>query len=562
MDNPVIFLVDDNPADLGELERAMRRRFGADYRVIAEALPEAGLAALERLATQGEEVALVGAGLRLPGLDGVEFLARARALHRGAARALLVPMDPRGTRIPFGALEAIQRATALGRIDFWVVKGWDALEELLYPQVQRALTAWTRANRPRHVVVRVVGQPWSPRSHALREMLARNTVPFEFYDANSAEGRRLLDEHALDAERLPAVIFKDGLALQDPDLVDVAAGLGVHTQPTFAVYDLLILGAGPAGLAAAVYGASEGLRTLVVEPRAIGGQAGSSSMIRNYLGFPWGISGGELAFLSWEQALFFGAQFVFGQRAVGLAARGRERVVTLGDGDQVAARAVIVASGVEYRRLGIPALERLVGAGVFYSAAGVEALAMAGESVYVAGGANSAGQAVLHLARFAASVTLLVRGGSLEAGMSEYLITQLQATPNVQVRLRAQVVDGGGQDRLEWLALEDLATGSRAEVAAAALFVLIGAEPRTDWLRRIIACDERGYVLTGRDLSPPAWPLERPPLDFETSLPGVFAVGDTRHGSLKRVAGAAGEGSVAVGSVHQYLALLVPGALP
>ncbi|HZW04916.1 MAG TPA: NAD(P)/FAD-dependent oxidoreductase, partial [Anaerolineaceae bacterium] len=472
-----------------------------------------------------------------------------------AVRALLIPIDRHGTRIPFDSLEAIQRATALGRIDFWVLKGGFAPEELVYPQIQRALTAWTRTRRPQHVVMRVVGEPWSARSHELRDALARNTVPFIFYAADSAEGQQLLRAHGAETVPLPVVVTHNGTVLPDATLVDVAGALGVHTRPAADVYELVILGAGPAGLAAAVYAASEGLRTLVVEPLAIGGQAGMSAMIRNYLGFPWGVSGGELAFLAWEQALLFGAQFVFGQRAAGLGLRGSARAVTLSDGGEVAARAVIVASGVEYRRLGIPALERLVGAGVFYSAAGVEALAMTGEEVYIVGGANSAGQAALHLAKFAARVTLLVRGSSLAAGMSEYLITQLQATPNVQVRLGTKVVDGSGDDRLASLVVEDVQTGQRETVPAAALFVLIGADPRTEWLREQIQCDSRGYILTDRDIPVPSWALKRPPLPFETSLPGVFAVGDVRHGSVKRVAGVVGEGSVAVGSVHQYLAL-------
>jgi thioredoxin reductase (NADPH) len=363
-----------------------------------------------------------------------------------------------------------------------------------------------------------------------------------------------LREYGVDAERLPAVILHDGSVLHDPAPIDVANALGVQTQPTSEVYDLAILGAGPAGLAAAVYGASEGLRTVVIEPQAIGGQAGTSSMIRNYLGFPRGVSGGELTFRAWEQTLLFGTQFVFTQRAIGVTAPGDERVIRLGDGSEARARAVIIAAGVAYRRLEIEALERLVGLGVFYGAAGVEAPALAGEEVYVVGGANSAGQAALHLAKFAARVTLLVRGESLEAGMSDYLITQIAATPNVTVRLRTRVVDGGGAERLEHLTLEDGATGQREDVTAAALFVLIGAEPRTEWLRETIARDDRGYLLTGRDVSGESWSLQRAPLPFETSMPGVFAVGDVRHGSVKRVAGAVGEGSVAIGSVHQYLA--------
>jgi thioredoxin reductase (NADPH) len=341
--------------------------------------------------------------------------------------------------------------------------------------------------------------------------------------------------------------------LQDPTPADVAASHGIHTRPSSEVYDLAILGAGPAGLAAAVYGASEGLRTLVIEHLAIGGQAGTSSMIRNYLGFPHGIGGGELAHRAWEQAVLFEAQFVFTQRATGLAARGEERVISLADGSEVTARAVIVTAGVDYRRIGVPSLERFVGAGVFYGAATFEAPAMGGEEVYVVGGANSAGQAALHLGKYAARVTLIVRGDSLAAGMSDYLIRQIEATPNVEVRLRNQVVDGRGEIRLEALTLEDAGTGRREDVAASAVFVLIGAEPRTDWLHSVVLRDDHGFILTGRDVPHEGWPLERPPLPFETSMPGVFAAGDVRHGSVKRVAGAVGEGSVAVGSVHQYL---------
>jgi len=410
------------------------------------------------------------------------------------------------------------------------------------------------------VVYRIVGEQWAPRSHALRDLLTRSSVPSAFSPVDTDVGRQLLRDLGVDVGRLPAVIRHDGSVLHDPTFAEVAAAHGIQTRPSPEVYDLAILGAGPAGLAAAVYGASEGLRTLVIEPLAIGGQAGTSSLIRNYLGFPRGVSGGDLAHRVWEQALLFGTQFVFTQRAMGLQVHGHERVIALTDGSAAVARAVIVAVGVDYRRLGIPALERLVGVGVFYGAAQVEAPALAGEEVYVVGGANSAGQAALHLAKFAARVTLLVRGESLEAGMSDYLIQQIKATPNIEVRLRTRAVDGRGEDRLETLTLEDVGTGQREEVAAAALFVLIGAEPRTDWLRDVVQLDDRGFILTGRDIPQPAWPLERPPLPFETSMPGVFAVGDVRHGSVKRVAGAVGEGSVAVGSVHQYLAELAASA--
>lgn len=557
---PVLFIVDAAREARMAAESALLRRFGLDYRVLTADSADSALESLAGLADRGEAVALVAAELRLPGMGAVAFLDRARALHPRAMRALLVAMDRRGTRIPFWALDALQRATALGRIDFWVVKGWSAPEELLYPQIQEALTLWTRTTRPHHEVVRLVGEHWSTRSHELRDVLARNTIPFGFYAADSQAGQQLLRDHSVDAERLPVVILHDGSVLYNPSPADIGAALGVSTQPAAEVYDLVIIGAGPAGLAAAVYGASEGLRTLVVESQAIGGQAGTSSMIRNYLGFPRGVSGGELAFRAWEQALLFGTQFVFSQRAVGLMRRGDEHSIALSGGNEVHARAVMIAAGVEYRRLEIPALERLVGVGVFYGAVGVEAPAMTGERVYVVGGANSAGQAALHLARFAAHVTLLVRGESLAASMSDYLITQLQATENIHIRLRTCLVDGRGQNRLEALTVEDAARGEREEVPAAAVFVLIGAEPRTEWLRDVVERDGRGYILTGRDVTQPSWPLARPPLPFETSMPGVFAVGDARHGSVKRVAGAVGEGSVAVGSVHQYLAELAASA--
>jgi thioredoxin reductase (NADPH) len=342
--------------------------------------------------------------------------------------------------------------------------------------------------------------------------------------------------------------------MHDPSLAEIAAAHGIHTRPSPGVHDLAIVGAGPAGLAAAVYGASEGLRTLMIESEAIGGQAGTSSMIRNYLGFPRGISGDGLAHRAWEQALLFGAEFVFTQRATELRARGNERVMARDDGSEVVARAVIIATGVTYRRIGIPALDRFVGAGVFYGAAGVEAAAMKGEEVYVVGGANSAGQAAIHLAKFAARVVMLVRGDSLATSMSDYLIKQLNALPNVEVRLHMRVVDAHGEARLEGLSLEDIQTGRREQVAAAAVFILIGAEPRTEWLRGVIQLSERAFILTGRDVPAEAWPLRRAPLPFETSLPGVFAAGDVRYSSVKRVAGAVGEGSVTVGSVHQYLA--------
>ncbi len=554
--SPVLFVVDADPQSRRAVEAALIRRFGRDYRVLVAATPEDALSDFQRLADHGRELALVAADLQLPGMDGVELLERAHALHPGSWRVLLVAMDRYHTKVPVSHLATLQRASALGQIDFSVVKGWVTPEEWFYPQIQEALTAWTLAHRPSHVIYRVVGEQWAPRSHELRDLLTRNSVPFEFYAADSEAGLRLIDEFTLDVQRLPAVIHYDGSVQHDPSLADVAAAHGIQTRPSRGVYDLAIAGAGPAGLGAAVYGASEGLRTVVFEPHALGGQAGTSSMIRNYLGFPRGISGGGLALRAWEQALLFGAQFVFMNEVTGLSPRGDTVVMMLGGGSQAVARAVIIATGVTYRRLDIPSLDHLVGAGVFYGAPGAEAPAMAAEHVCVVGGANSAGQAALHLAKFASRVTMLVRGESLASSMSDYLVTQIEATRNIEVRLGTRVAGGHGQTRLESLNLEDVRTGRREEVAAVAVFVMIGAKPHTHWLSGLVAVNDRGFILTGRDLPQGAWPLRRPPLPFETSVPGVFAAGDVRFGSVKRVAGAVGEGSVAVGSVHEYLAEL------
>ena len=550
---PVLLVVGGDPRDVAVTAAALAHRFAPDYRVLTAGSAAAARAELRRLSRAGDQVALVAADLHLPDDGGVALLQHAADLHRGAARMLLFEMDEHYTRIPFGELPALQRASALGQIDAWMVKGWVNPEEWLYPRVQEALSTWSRAHRPSHVVYRIVGEEWDPRCHDIRDGLTVNGVPFLFHPQDSDAGRRLVHDHELDVGRLPAVIRHDGTVLYRPSMVELAVSHGIRIRPAAEDYDLVVLGAGPAGLAAAVYGASEGLRTLVLEERAIGGQAGTSSMIRNYLGFPGGIGGGELAHLAWQQATLLGAEFVFTHQVTALSGDGDRHVLGFRDGGSVAARAVVLAAGVRYRRLGIPDLDRLTGAGVFYGAAGVMAPAVAGEEVYVVGGANSAGQAALHLARYAARVTLLVRGGSLAAGMSHYLVRQIEVAPNVAVRLGSQVVGGRGGPRLEGLTLQDRRTGTTEDVRAAAVFVLIGAEPRTDWLAPAVRLDGEGFVLTGRDVPSCDWPLVRDPYPFETSRPGVFAAGDVRYGSVKRVAGAVGEGSVTVGSVHRYL---------
>ena len=550
---PVLLVVGGDPRDVEVTAAALEHRFAPDYRVLTAGSAAAARAELRRLSRAGEPVALVAADLHLPDADGVALLQEAAHLHRGTARVLLFDMDEHHTRIPFGELPALQRASALGQIDAWLVKGWLNPEEWLYPRVQEALSTWSTVHRPSHVVYRIVGDEWDPRCHDIRDGLTVNGVPFLFHPQDSDAGRRLVRDHAVDVGRLPAVVRHDGTVLYRPSMVELAVSHGIRIRPAADDYDLVVIGAGPAGLAAAVHGTSEGLRTLLVEERAIGGQAGTSSMIRNYLGFPGGIGGGELAHRAWQQATLLGAEFVFTHQVTALDADGGRHVLGFHDGGSVAARAVVLATGVRYRRLDIPDLDRLTGAGVFYGAAGVMAPAVAGEEVYVVGGANSAGQAALHLARYASRVTLLVRGDSLATGMSHYLIRQIEVTPNVAVRLHSQVVGGRGGTRLEVLTLQDRRTHATEDVPAVAVFVMIGAEPRTDWLAPAVRLDEHGFVLTGRDVPACDWPLVRDPYPFETSRPGVFAAGDVRYGSVKRVAGAVGEGSVTVGSVHRHL---------
>jgi thioredoxin reductase (NADPH) len=551
MRQPILFLVDDRPRMLEALAQDLEPRFGADHRILAERRPQAALEALEELARHGEEVALIVAGQHMAELPGVALLVGAHELHPSAKRVLLV-----GRRAWTPANPAV-RAMTLGQIDTYLFEPWLPVERFLYLPISQVLADWVPSRGPSFEGIRIVGPRWGTRSHDLRDLLTRMGIPHGWYQAETAAGRRLLEEAGQDGSRLPVVLFHSGQVFVDPSNAELAEALGFGTRPAAASYDLVIVGAGPAGLAAAVYAASEGLDTLVVEPQVAGGQAGTSAMIRNYLGFPRGIGGGDLANRALEQAWLFGANLVLTQRATGLRTDGDRRLVRLSDGGEVAAEAVVVASGIAWRRLGVPELEALVGAGVFYGAAGAEARAMEGQDVFVVGAGNSAGQAALHLATHAASVTLLVRGPDLARSMSEYLIQEIEQAPSVTVRLRTQVVGGLGGHRLEGLVLRHRDDETTEEIPAAALFVMIGGEPRTEWLAGVDR-DDHGYVLTGHDLlgpdgTPAGWPLARPPLLLETSIPGVFAAGDVRHRSVKRVASAVGEGAVAVQLVHQYL---------
>jgi thioredoxin reductase (NADPH) len=555
---PVLLVIDDDPAALGTMTRELNARYGRDYRVVSEASAAGAEQTLRALHAAGEEVAVVLADHRLAESSGAELLAQVRHLYPLAKRALLIPWGGWRDR---ATATAILAAVARGHADAYLLKPWDSPDELFHAGFTGFLYDWSRA-RPARPEVRVVGEHWAPRSHELRDLLQRNAVSYAFVEADSAEGQTLLTEVGRTAADVPVVILLDGQTLADPTNAELVAALvGVdrgRDTPEPATFDIIIVGAGPAGLAAAVNAASEGLSTLVVDREAVGGQAGSSPLIRNYLGFPRGVTGAELGFSGYLQAWVFGATFRFMCQATALRPGGPGVIIPLSDRSEVAGRAAILAPGASYRRLDVPALEALTGRGVFYGAAVAEAQGFTGLDVYVVGGANSAGQAALHLAKFAERVTLLVRGGSLAEDMSDYLVTQIDAMENIAVRLNTQVVDGGGHGRLEHLVLHDAASERTETVPAAALFIHIGAQPHTEWLPPEIARDETGYVLTGQDLldgdgQRAMWSLPRAPLPLETGLPGVFAVGDVRHGSVKRVASAIGEGSMVVSMVHQYL---------
>lgn len=551
MERPVLFLVADETPVLDALDADLTRRFGNDCRIVHEEDPVVGLTALEKLAEGSEPVALLIADQRMRDMSGVEFLTRAHAIHPNAKRILLVERD-------YTAANPIVPAMMLGRIDYHLVKPWNP-EKGLFPAVSQFLADWADSRAPSFEMFRIVGPPNTPRAHEIRDLLTRMAMAQTYHAEDSPEGRALLREAGETGSRLPVVVRHDGRVLVDPTDAELVEATGGGTRLESRLHDVVIVGAGPAGLTAAVYAASEGLDTVVLERNISGGQAGTTSRIRNFPGFTWGIGGHDFAYRACEQAWLFGANMVFTQEVRSLEASGSARVVTVKDGRTVAGRVVVLATGVSWRRLGIPSIEEHVGSGVFYGAAVTEARAMKGLHVCVVGGANSAGQAAQHLATYADRVTMLVRAGSLRAAMSEYLVTELENTPNVTVRLGVELIDGAGEKRLESITIRDRGAGATEVIDTSALFVLIGGEPRTDWLPASVARSERGYVVTGADLMrdgqyPEGWPLERPPLLLETSVPGVFAAGDVRDRSVKRVASATGEGATVVQLIHQYLA--------
>ena len=555
MAKPVLLTVDDDREVLRAIERDLRRKYGSDYRVLRASSGHEALDILRELKIRNNAIALFLIDQRMPGMSGVEFLAQAITLFPDAKRVLLTAYADTDA-----AIAAINEAG----INHYLLKPWDPPEENLYPVLDELLEDWGAAFPPQFEGIRVLGNRWSPASHNIKDFLARNHVPYQWLDIETADSEiralvELLDEE--ETRNLPVVILPNGVRLKQPSLTELAEHAGLKTRATEAFYDLAIVGGGPAGLAAAVYGASEGLRTVMIEREAPGGQAGMSSRIENYLGFPSGLTGADLARRAVVQARRFGVEIISAE-ATEVRVDGPYRFLKLANGAELSCHALLVATGVQWRKLDAPGVERLTGAGIYYGAAMTEAMSMQGEDVYVVGGANSAGQGAMYFSRYARRVVMLVRGSSLASSMSHYLINQLKATPNIQIEYNTCVVEAHGEDHLEAISIHCAATNEINKVPANSLFIMIGAAPNTEWLANIVERDERGFIYSGPHLTrdgkrPDGWKLDRDPGLLETNVPGIFVVGDVRHGSVKRVASGVGEGSVAISFVHQYLSKVV-----
>ncbi|MBC6991806.1 FAD-dependent oxidoreductase [Hymenobacter sp. BT491] len=547
MKKPIVLAVDDDPQVLNAIDRDLRSEFRKDYRILRAASGEEALTTLQELKARAEPLALVLADQRMPQMEGVELLEKTRVLFPDAKRVLLTA---------YADTEAAIRAINNAHLDYYLMKPWNPPQELLYPTLHDLLTAWQAKYKPRFQGLRLIGFQWSPLSHELKDFLAGYMVAFQWLDfETNPEAKELLDTTGLTAADLPVVVFEDGTAESRPDRTAIASKIGLALKASSQLYDVVVIGAGPSGLAAAVYGASEGLKTLIVERQSPGGQAGTSSRIENYLGFPTGLSGAELAHRAWSQAVRLGAEFL-AQEVTGLCVQDGYKVLTLSDGSEISTRAVVLTTGVSYRTLEVPGIDKLTGAGVYYGAARTEARSCDQRDVYIVGGGNSAGQAAMYLATYARKVHIVIRGESLAASMSAYLIEQIGRTPNIQILPFAQVVEVRGDDHLEQVVLNN--NGQLEERPAQALFVFIGAKPSTEWVCETVACDSKGFLLTGRDLVTDSrygtlWKREREPYLLETCVPGIFAAGDSRAGAMARVASAVGEGSMAIKFVHQYL---------
>ena len=557
MAKPVLLTVDDDREVLRAIERDLRRKYGADYRVLRASSGQEALEIVRELKIRNNSIALFVIDQRMPGMSGVEFLSQAIALFPDAKRVLLTAYADTDA-----AIAAINEAG----INHYLLKPWDPPEENLYPVLDELLEDWEAAFPPQFEGIRVLGNRWSPASHNIKDFLARNHVPYQWLDIETVAADsdvrslvELLDEE--ETRSLPIVILSNGVRLRQPSLAELAEHAGLKTRATEAFYDLAIVGGGPAGLAAAVYGASEGLRTVMIEREAPGGQAGMSSRIENYLGFPSGLTGADLARRAVVQARRFGVEIISAE-ATAVRVDGPYRFLQLANGAELSCHALLVATGVQWRKLNAPGVERLTGAGIYYGAAMTEAMSTKGEDVYVVGGANSAGQAAMHFSRYARRVVMLVRGSSLAASMSQYLINQLKSTPNIQIEFNTSVVEAHGEDHLEAISIHCTVTNEINKVPANSLFIMIGAAPNTDWLANMVERDARGFIYSGPQLTrdgkrPSGWKLDRDPGLLETNVPGIFVVGDVRHGSVKRVASGVGEGSVAISFVHQYLSKVV-----
>ncbi|BFU96923.1 MAG: Thioredoxin reductase carring response regulator receiver domain [Nitrospira sp.] len=547
---PFLVTVDDDPEVSRAVERDLRRKYGEQYRVLRAESGVDALASLEQLTLRNDTIALFLVDQRMPQMTGVEFLAKAILLYPDAKRVLLTA---------YADTDAAIRAINDAQVDYYLMKPWHPPEERLYPIIDELLDDWHGSFKIPFQGIRMLGHRWSPHTHQIKEFLAKNQVPYQWLDIEKdTEARPLLQSAHAGEDRLPVVVFPDGSSLIQPTTFQIAEKVGFRMKAEQPLYDLIVIGAGPAGLAAAVYGGSEGLKTVLIEREAPGGQAGMSSRIENYLGFPAGLSGQDLARRALTQAQRFGVELLNPQEAVGLRVAGPARIVTLADGSELSGKTVLITTGVSYRTLNVPGVAQLTGAGVYYGAGMTEALASKGEDVYIIGGANSAGQAAVYFARYARQVTMLVRGDSLTATMSHYLIERLKQTPNIVVETSVEVSEACGTVRLESLVLHHTKAKDRRTVQAQSLFILIGALPHTDWLGESVLRDEHGFIVSGPDLLqdgclPAGWPLERVPYLFETSVPGIFVAGDARSGSIKRVASGVGEGTIAEKMIERYL---------
>ena len=553
---PVLFAVDDDREVLRAVERDLRRKYGRGrdgngYRILSADSADAAMDTLGKLTLRGDPVALLLVDQRMPRKSGVEFLEEAQGLFPGAKKVLLTAYADTDA--------AIKAINEIG-LDYYLQKPWDPPEENLYPVLDDLLGDWRSSYRPAFEGIRVVGNRWSPRSHAVKDFLARNRVPYQWQDVEaSEEARQMVAQVDHGNPSLPVVVFPDGTYLEAPENVQVAEKVGLQTRAERPFYDLIIVGGGPSGLAAAVYGASEGLKTVLIEREAPGGQAGTSSRIENYLGFPSGLSGADLSQRAVTQARRFEVEILTPQEVAEVRVEDPYRVVRLADGAEISCHALRITTGVSYRKLDVPGVERLSGRGIYYGAAMTEALSCKDEDVYIIGGANSAGQSAMYFSQHARKVVVLCRSGDLRRGMSEYLVKQIEETPNIEVKTNSGVEEAFGEDHLEQLRIKNSQTGEEETVPAHSLFIFIGAAPKTDWLAGVVERDERGFILSGPDLvrdgkRPKNWTEDRDPYLLETSVPGIFVAGDVRRGSVKRVASGVGEGSISVQFIHQYLA--------